>query len=150
MDLQTRFYLNCWKWKTGLSKKTFQNTNLSDKHLYSKACNKIIMNGGIYIAEGKAKNTWCAVYEDYTDDDFLDRVELVFDQKPTVEDVKFIQFLFSIEDFFSDPKQSPYVYYNQRKTHWTLLPFDSVEDKWEAYLSLRKKQKRFAKNQTEN
>lgn len=145
MDLQTSFYLNCWKWKTGLSKKSFPGTNLSDKHIYSKDYNRTIMNGGIYIAEGKAKNTWCAVYEDYTDNDFIDTVELVFDQKPTIEDVQFIRFLLSIEDFFSDPKQNPYVRYNQRKIHWTLLPFDSVQEKWKTYLSLRKKQKHFSK-----
>lgn len=142
MDKRTQFYLDCQKLGVGLSQKIVPHSNLKNfvKVTQSDEYNAILNSGGIYIGEGHIEDTWVAVYVHQFDEETVDEVELIFDVRPTESAVRFVQFLLSIEDYLSDPRIKPYVDVDGERTHWTLLPFESPEEKWEQYIILRDEQ----------
>ncbi|WCF11653.1 hypothetical protein NDS46_30365 (plasmid) [Paenibacillus thiaminolyticus] len=137
MDIRTQFYLNCLKNQAGLSQKKFPTSNLKNsKVTLSDEYKSILNSGGIYIEEGQLENTWVAIYEDHWENE----VELIFDVQPTESSVRFVEFIFSIEEYLSKQRIKPFVDVNGVTTHWTLLPCETPEEKWEQYILLRDKQ----------
>jgi hypothetical protein len=142
MDKRTIFYLDCLKFEAGLSQKKCIKSDLKDfmKITQSDEYNAILNSGGVYIGEGEIENTWVAHYDERIAEDHFEEVELIFDRYPTKKDVQKIQFILSIEDYLSDRRIKPYVMIDEVKTHWTLLSYDSPEEKWEQYILIRNEQ----------
>jgi hypothetical protein len=140
------FYLNCLNWKAGISKENFVMSNIKDFAAVTQSLAYIqtIEGGKIFITEGEAEGTWCAIYADMEEDEDEDDVEteheLIFNHKPTLEEAEYVLFITDIEDYLSDPLLKPFVRFNEKKTHWTELPSISVEDKWNHFVSLREEQ----------
>lgn len=139
MDKRTQFYLDCLKFGVGLSKKRINLKNFA-KVTQSDEYNATLNGDGIFIGEGQVEGTWVAVYVEPIDEEIADVVDLTFDLKPTESAVRFVQFLLSIEDYLSDPFIQPFVELNGIKTHWTTLPFETPEEKWEEFILLRDQQ----------
>ncbi|MFF2532225.1 hypothetical protein ACFVS2_25280 [Brevibacillus sp. NPDC058079] len=139
MDSRTMFYLDCLKLQVGLSQKVIPHSNLKDfvKTTQSDQYNAILNSGGIFIGKGAIEDTWVAIFDEPIDEDDHEEIELVFDRRPTKKDVQFVQFLLSIEDYLSDPRIKPYVTIEGVLTHWTLLPFETAQEKWEHYILMR-------------
>ena len=142
MDKRTQFYLDCLKFQAKLSPKVFPHSNLKNfmKVSESDEFNAVLNSGGTYIGEGQYPNTWVAIYENPFDEDMVDQIELVFDVRPSESTIRFVQFILSIEGFLSDPRIKPFVQLHGEKTHWTLLPFQTAEEKWEQYILIRDEQ----------
>ncbi|WPS85559.1 hypothetical protein SMD22_00430 (plasmid) [Brevibacillus halotolerans] len=49
------------------------------------------------------------------------------------------EFILTVEDYLSEPGIKPYVYIKGVRTHWTLLPFETPEEKWKHYTQIRDK-----------
>lgn len=139
MDLRTQFYLDCIKVQTGLSHRMFPHSNLKNfaKVTQSKAYKNTLENGKVFIGEGELPNTWVACYHEMIDEEDLEEVELVFEVEPTEEAIHLIQFVLSVEDYLSDPRIKPYVSFHGERTHWTTLPDETPQEKWEHYILLR-------------
>jgi hypothetical protein len=142
MDKMSTFYLDCLKLRSGLSQKVIPGVKLKDffKVTQSDEYNATLNSGNIFIAEGQVEGTWVAVSCEPIDEETFDEIELVFECKPTIQIVRFIQFILSIEDYLSDPLLKPFVDVDGVRTHWTLLPYESVEEKWEQFILMRDEQ----------
>lgn len=139
MDLRTQFYLDCIKLQTGLSPRMFPHSNLKNfaKITQTEEYQNTLNNGDVYIGEGELPNTWVARYIEMFDENDFEEVELVFEMKPTKEDVLLVQFVLSVEDYLSDPRIKPYISFHGERTHWTTLPDETPQAKWEHYILLR-------------